>query len=220
MQLCPARRIELRAHCGAASAMSASACTMVGPLPPSSSATRRRPLAALISAPTRLDPVKVTKSTRGSRTSAGPTVLPYSRLTNPGGVPASANISASLLTTHEACGGALSTIELPAASAGAILWQARLNGALNGVMPATTPTGKRSSSASLPAPIALPSSGTCSPWMRIASSAESSSVSCERITSAFASLIDLPVSRDMISATASARSRSSALTRRNSAARS
>ena len=49
---------------------------------------------------------------------------------------------------------------LPAAIAGAILCAARLNGALNGVIAATTPTGKRSSQASLPAPIALPSSGT------------------------------------------------------------
>jgi len=61
---------------------------------------------------------------------------------------------------------------------------------------------------------------TCSPWMRIASSAASSSVSCERMTSAFASLIALPVSRVMISATSPARSTSSAATLRNSAARS
>ena len=108
---------------------------------------------------------------------------------------------------------------LPAARAGAILWQARLNGALKGVMPATTPTGKRSRKANLPAPIAVPSSGTCSPSIRIASSAESRIVSCDRVTSARASLIAFPVSRDMTSAMASARSTRSAATLRSSAAR-
>ncbi len=41
-----------------------------------------------------------------------------------------------------ACGGGFSTMLLPAAIAGAILCAARLNGALNGVIAATTPDRK------------------------------------------------------------------------------
>ncbi len=134
-------------------------------------------------------------------------------------MPASTKSSTSFATTPGDCGGALSTMALPAAMAGAILWHARLKGALKGVMPATTPTGKRSRNASLPAPIAVPSSGTCSPSIRMASSAESRIVSWDRVTSARASLIALPVSRDMVSAMPSARSTTRAATLRRSAAR-
>ena len=121
-------------------------------------------------------------------------------------------ICASIWMQVGASGGALNTTALPAAMAGPTLWQAMLNGALNGTMAPTTPTGKRSSMASLPAPSSLPSSGTCLPSMRIASSAQKPIVSAERLTSMRVSLSALPVSSVMAQAIASLRSRISACT--------
>ena len=118
------------------------------------------------------------------------------------------------------CGGAFSTTTLPAASAGPILWHARFTGALNGVIAATTPMGKRSSMAILPKPIGEASRGTCSPSMRTASSAERLSVSTDRSISAPLSRIGLPVSRLIVSAMAGLRATSNWATRRRIFARS
>ena len=60
------------------------------------------------------------------------------------GVPASTNSCASIWDNPGVCGAGFQTTALPAAIAGPILWQARLNGALNGVIAATTPTGNGS----------------------------------------------------------------------------
>jgi hypothetical protein len=68
--------------------------------------------------------------------------------------------------------------------------------------------------------MALPSSGTWLPSIRIASSPESASVSVDRFTSPSASTSALPVSRAMISPISAARSTTSAAARRRIAARS
>ena len=51
--------------------------------------------------------------------------------------------SASRSDVSGVCGGGLSTIEHPQASAGAILWATRLSGKLNGAMAMTGPAGTR-----------------------------------------------------------------------------
>ncbi len=90
MQLCPAKRVALRASMGAMASTSASAQTMVGPLPPSSSATLRSPAMARISRPAREEPVKVMAPTRSSRTRARPASgPPCTTLTKWRGMPAS-----------------------------------------------------------------------------------------------------------------------------------
>ena len=72
--------------------MSASARTMFGDLPPSSSVTRlsARPAVAPISRPTAVEPVKAILSTPGCSTSAAPVApSPVTTLTTPSGIPAS-----------------------------------------------------------------------------------------------------------------------------------
>ena len=62
-------------------------------------------------------------------------------LTDPAGAPASSTISATVSIVSGSFEGGLSTIEQPAAMAGASLWAARLSGKLNGLIAATGPAG-------------------------------------------------------------------------------
>ena len=109
---------------------------------------------------------------------------------------------------------------LPAARAGPTLCAARFTGPLNGVIATTTPTGNRRTSPIFPAPMAEPSIGMCSPWIRIASSAHRRRVSAARSTSTWQSRSALPVSRAMTRPMAGARLAVSSAARLSSAARS
>ena len=102
---------------------SASANTMFGLLPPSSSATRftLTEAAAMIDFPPARLPVNDTRSTSGLSASACPTRLPgpSTRFTTPFGTPASSrSLTRWIVVSGVACDG-LTTIVSPAASAGA-----------------------------------------------------------------------------------------------------
>ena len=87
----------------------------------------------------------------------GTTAMPSS------GHPASRMIAASLNELTGVWLAGRSRIGLPAASAGATLCETRLSGKLNGVMPATGPSGTRRTWATRPSFPGSQSSGTISP---------------------------------------------------------
>ncbi len=128
----------------------------------------------------------------------------------PGGSPSSAAASVTSAPTLSPLSGVaeagLTTIVLPAASAGATLCATRLKGELNGVIAATGPIGKRRTSPSRPCPAGTPSSGTISPSIRVASSAAIRKVVTARSHSRRLSQIALPVSYVMSRANSSRRS--------------
>ena len=70
--------------------------------------------------------------------------MPGTTLKTPGGTPTSVRISASRSSESAASSGGLTTIELPAASAGAIFQPATTIGLFHGVIAPTTPSGSRS----------------------------------------------------------------------------
>ncbi|EKD60312.1 MAG: hypothetical protein ACD_54C00820G0001 [uncultured bacterium] len=64
-------------------------------------------------------------------------------LNTPGGTPASSASSASFSRVRDAVSAGFSTIELPAAKAGAIFQDPIISGKFHGTIAATTPTGSR-----------------------------------------------------------------------------
>src|SRR5581483_8054618 len=99
----------------AAASRSASANTMLGVLPPSSSVTGLRSVAVRrwMSWPTAVDPVKVILWTPGCSTMAIPvSPAPGTTLTTPGGTPASSISSASQRVDSGASSDGLSTTTL------------------------------------------------------------------------------------------------------------
>ena len=130
-----------------AASMSASAKTMFGDLPPSSSEMRLSVEAAsrMIPLPTSVEPVKAILSTRGSRTIAMPTLPPgpVTTLKTPSGNPASWVSSANLSAVSGVRDAGLSTTVLPAARAGAIFHDESRNGKFHGTIAPITPRGWR-----------------------------------------------------------------------------
>ena len=150
----------------------------------------------LIARPTAVEPVNVMNRTRGSAVSARPTVSPGPLTTfrYPGGRPASRRITARASEDSGVSSAGFSTTALPAARAGPILCATVFSGALNGAIAATTPTGTRIVNArrcSLPG---LAATGTSSPAMRVASSADRRRVPTARASSVSASVRVKPVS--------------------------
>ena len=113
---------------GTAAARSASANTMFGLLPPSSSVTRFNWSAQvrMMSFPISFEPVKLILSTRGWVRSGPPASgpRPVTTLRTPGGRPASWTMRASSSAESGVCSAGLSTTVHPAASAGATFWLA------------------------------------------------------------------------------------------------
>ena len=132
-------------------------------------------------------------------------------LTIPSGTPAASMISPTVSITRGSLDGGLSTIGLPDAMAGAILWTARLSGKLNGLMPAIGPIGNRRVMPTRSLLAGIRSSGITSPTIRSASSAPSLNVSTARSTSTRASRIGLPASAAMSAPSSSRRARTPAL---------
>ena len=120
-------------------------------------------------------------------------------------------ISATASIVSGSLDGGLSTIGLPLAIAGAILWAARLSGKLNGLMPAIGPIGKRRVIPIRSFEAGIRSSGISSPVIRSASSAPRRKVSVARSTSTSASRIGLPDSSAMSRPISSRRARIPAL---------
>jgi hypothetical protein len=148
MQLWPAFENRARAACSATLGRSASASTMNGSEPPSSSThfLSARPAAAPTAAPTRSLPVSVTSLRRGSpisRSLASPTdASPTSRVRNrPAGAPAAVR-SCSMASAHwGTLGECFSRAALPAISAGAANRSTCQNEKFQGMMASTTPSG-------------------------------------------------------------------------------
>ena len=83
----------------------------------------------------------------------------------------------------------------PDANAGATLCETRFSGKLNGVMPATGPSGTRRTYASRPSSPGSQSSATISPTMRLVSSAAILNVNAARSTSmrAVSRIVDVSI---------------------------
>ena len=179
-------------------------------VPPSSSSAR--PGAFCFSAqPTAALPVKERMRTRGSVASRSATALSQVRTWKAAGsAPAFWASSARSSCAVGACGGGLTMIGAPTASAGATLCAPRFKGKLKGTIPTTTPAGKRRTSASTPSVPASRSTGTMEPPKRLSSAAASRNTSMARCTSTRASASGLPASWQMTWAISSARLRSPA----------
>src|SRR5580692_10955224 len=115
-----------------ADSQSASAKNMLGDFPPSSSVTRFKVSAALltISFPTAALPVNATLSTPAWATSAAPAVspAPFTTFTTPGGTPNSSNQPATSIAVSGVCSAGFKTQQQPAASAGASFQEAITSG--------------------------------------------------------------------------------------------
>ena len=152
----------------AAAAMSASAKTRFADLPPSSSVTRLIVAAApaAIPRPTSVEPVKAILATSGCSTSRRPQTLPGPTTTfsTPSGRPASTAIRSSSIALSGVSSAGLSTIVLPAASAGATFQEAIVSGKFQGTISPTTPSGSRKVMSTPPATgIVCPSSRSGAP---------------------------------------------------------
>ena len=144
----PACVHALRAVMKHAEFRSASSSTTAADLPPSSRKTffSVSAAAAMIFLPVAVDPVKETRSTRGSVVSCSP--RPWSdddtTLSTPAGMSvSSAAIRATAAAMSGVSGAGLSTTVQPAASAGPILAKLIWLGKFHGVMAPTTPTASR-----------------------------------------------------------------------------
>ena len=130
-----------------AEAMSASAKTMFGDLPPSSRVAlmNRSPQTRPISAPVAVLPVNDIFCTRRSDTRGLPASAPkpVTTLTTPGGKPACSSSSTSSRSDAEVCSEGLITMVFPAASAGASLVEVSISGEFHGVIAPQTPSGSR-----------------------------------------------------------------------------
>ena len=95
--------------------------------------------------PTAVEPVKATRRTLSWVTSASPTSepRPVITLTTPGGNSASSSRSAIFSVVSGVVAAGLTTIVLPAISAGASLVPSSVSGKLFGTIAATTPIGRR-----------------------------------------------------------------------------
>ena len=148
MQVCPVAAKMPATTPLAAASRSASAKTMFGDLPPSSRDTRARWSAApfITALPVSVPPVKATLSTPGWATSGAPASppKPVTTLKTPGGKPASSTSAANSSVEAGACSAGLTTMQQPAASAGAAFQLISSTGEFQGVIAATTPTGSRS----------------------------------------------------------------------------
>ena len=103
----------------------------------------------------RVEPVKLIRPTRGSRTSASPasSPSPATTFTTPVGSPDSSSSSPSRSNEHDACSAGFITTVLPAASAAPSLAIAIESGAFHGTIRPTTPIGSRTVKLKLVGPI-------------------------------------------------------------------
>jgi hypothetical protein len=157
MQICPWFMKPPKLAAAAASSRSASARTISGAFPPSSSRTRFR-CRALVSAmirPTRVEPVKLIRRTAGCSMRVSTTSPAFSgafvtRLTTPAGAPASSKARTIAACVRGVASEALRMTAFPHASGMAIARVPRMTGAFQGAMPRTTPAGWRRPMASSP----------------------------------------------------------------------
>src|SRR5215208_4782360 len=91
-----------------------------------------------------VEPTKLTAAMPScSRIASTATLSPWTTLKTPSGTPASFSSSAVQIDTDGSFSDGFSTNVLPHASAGAHIHMGTIAGKLNGVIPATTPSGWR-----------------------------------------------------------------------------
>ena len=147
-----------------------------------------------------VEPTKPTAwMTSESRIASTDSLSPWTTLNTPAGPPASMNSSARRTGTEGSRSEGLSTKALPAASAGPAFHSGIIAGKLNGVMPATTPSGWRMEYTSMPVPTELENS----PLRKCGAPTENSRTSVPRAMSPLASSKVLPCSSDRVRASSS-----------------
>src|SRR5918995_4740783 len=98
-----------------------------------------------------VEPTKLTAAMPGcSRIASTATLSPWTTLNTPSGTPASLRSSASQIDAEGSFSDGLRTNVFPHASAGAHIHMGTIAGKLNGVIPATTPSGWRIEYTSIP----------------------------------------------------------------------
>ncbi len=141
--------------------------------------------------------------------------LPCTTVNAPSGSPASFHSSARNMPAPGSRVGGLSTKVLPVASATGDIHSGIITGKLNGVMPATTPTGWRKEYTSIP----VAAWSEYSPLSSVGMLQANSTTSRPRLISPLASESTLPCSRVTISASSSVCSTSSSRNRNITAVR-
>ncbi len=203
VQRCPVVPNALHRIPSVARSRSASARTTTPFLPPISRESRlsRCPAVAAIDLPVADDPVNEITPISGELTIASPTSapVPVTRLTTPGGTPASAISSTSSVAQWGVSLAGLNTTVLPVTSAGMIFQHGIAIGKFHGVMIPATPIGWRIDIAHLSGS----SDGTVSPCIRRPSPAIRNAMSMPSWTSPRASAMTLPISRVMARASRS-----------------
>ena len=114
--------------------------------------SRGSPAALMMSRPTALLPVNAISATRGSRTSAAPTVSPGPgrKCSTSRGTPAAHRMSQSTLAMAGVCSAGFTTAVLPVTSAATVMPQQMANGKFHGLITAATPRGWYHCSSSSP----------------------------------------------------------------------
>src|SRR5215212_3411809 len=98
-----------------------------------------------------VEPTKLTAATSGcSRIASTATLSPWTTLKTPSGTPASFSSSAVQIDADGSFSDGLRTNVFPHASAGAHIHIGTIAGKLNGVIPATTPSGWRIEETAMP----------------------------------------------------------------------
>lgn len=189
-------------------------------LPPSSSTTRlsRPPAISPTRRPAADEPVNETAFVCGERTTASPVAAPPgSTCTTPSGRPACPKTRASTAPPENAVfASGLTSTALPSASSGATERMASINGAFQGAITPTTPTGIRRANPS----VAGSSTGSRSPCDIVTSPAPAISSSIALSTSCFALAGSEPLSRTSTSSTSARMSRKASAARVRTSARS
>jgi hypothetical protein len=108
---------------------------------------------AAIRRPTSVEPVNAIFATSSCSTSLCPHTEPgpATTFTTPSGIPASSAIRSNSIAVSGVSSAGLSTMVLPAASAGAIFQDAIVSGKFHGVIRPTTPSGSRNVMSTPPA---------------------------------------------------------------------
>src|ERR671916_3240490 len=144
-----------------------------------------------------VEPTKDTAATSGCCSRASTAVLsPCTTLNTPSGSPASAHSSATSIDAEGSRSLGLRTNVLPQAMATGCIHIGTITGKLNGVIPATTPSGSRKLNTSTP----VDAWSEYSPLSSCGMPQANSTTSRPRCTSPAASESTLPCSSEMISA--------------------
>ena len=187
--------------------MSASASTIWGPLPPSSSTRFLRPASRATCSPVATEPVNTTEATSGWRTSCEPvSPRPCTRLTVPAGNPASSSSSTNMPAQSGANSDGFHTIVQPAASPYTIGMPAMSTGKFHGVTAATTPTGSCTTRIRLVPARSCVEGSTCPACRRMSSEARRKWSAVYSSISSRDSRMVFPISRVIIWAISSLRS--------------